>query len=70
MFDNYRATGNKTWLAAAHGALEMSADSFTHIDGTSSLTEGAANHSSGADWAAKSYKLAGGTGETCCTTFW
>ena len=72
MFDNYRATGNTTWLSAAQGAWEMSASDFTHIDGTSALTEGAANHSAGADWLAKTFPVAPGTGtgETCCTTFW
>lgn len=60
MFDNYRATGNTTWLAAAEGAWEMVSLYFTHIDGTSALTEGAANRSAGTDWQAKTYKLAGG----------
>ena len=57
-----RPTGNITWLSAAQGAWELAAKDFTHIDGTSSLTEGAANRSAGTDWQAKTYKLAGGTG--------
>ena len=63
------ATGNTTWLHAAEGAWELIANDFLHIDGTSSLTEGAPDH--GTDWKRKTYKInGGGTGETCCTVFW
>ena len=40
MFDNYRATHNATWLAAAEGAFDILLESFVNVDGTSSLTEG------------------------------
>eukprot|EP01050_Picozoa_sp_SAG11_P019309 SAG11_NODE_3055_length_2725_cov_1.795126_2_plen_225_part_00 len=69
MYDHYRATGNTTWLHAAEGAWELIANDFLHIDGTSSLTEGAPDQ--GTDWKRKTYKInGGGTGETCCTVFW
>ena len=66
MFDNYRATANLTWLEAAQGAWELTQQDFTHIDGTSSLTEGASNRTAGSDWQARTYRIApgSGTGET------
>jgi hypothetical protein len=60
-FDHYRASGNKTWLDAATGAWELLHGDFEHVDGTSSLTEGApatdpvTGHAT--DWKAKSYRL-------------
>ena len=45
MFDNYRATHNQTWLAAAQGAWDIVSKNFIHIDGTSALTEGASENS-------------------------
>ena len=61
MFDNYRATHNRTWLAAATGAWEILSENFVNIDGSSSLTEGRryTNPTTGrkTDWPPKSYKL-------------
>eukprot|EP00039_Didymoeca_costata_P008618 m.114286 g.114286 ORF g.114286 m.114286 type:complete len:908 (-) comp14159_c0_seq2:73-2796(-) len=76
MFDNYRATHNTTWLDAAQGAWDIVYENFIHVDGSSSLTEGAKTRdpSNGkpSDWPAKSYPIhpGAGTGETCCTSFW
>jgi hypothetical protein len=71
IFDNYRATHNRTWLNAAQGAWDIIDANFIHIDGSSSLTEGRPDPAGG-DYRAKSYRLAPSvhTGETCCTTFW
>ena len=71
IFDNYRATHNRTWLNAAQGAWDIVDANFIHIDGSSSLTEGRPDPAGG-DYRAKSYRLAPSvhTGETCCTTFW
>jgi len=76
MFDNYRATGNLTWLEAAKGAWDLIRENFLHIDGSSSLTEGTpyTDPVTGeqTNWQAKTYRIAPGTetGETCCTSFW
>jgi len=76
MFDNYRATHNVTWLEAAQGGWDLIRRDFLHIDGSSSLTEGAPDIDPvtgvASDWKAKTYRISPGTGtgETCCTVFW
>lgn len=73
MLDQYRATHNATWLAAAERAWELVSSDFLHVDGSSSLTEGTPTTDPGtgrpSDWPARSYHLRG-TGETCCSVFW
>ena len=70
MHDNWRATHNATWLAAANGAYETFLANFLNVDGTAALREGRPD--GGTDWHPKSYPLRSGarTGETCCSIFW
>lgn len=70
MHDNFRATHNTTWLAAAQAAWDLIVANFLNVDGTSALAEGRPD--SGTDWHPKSYPLrpTARTGETCCSTFW
>ena len=70
MHDNWRATHNDTWLAAATGAYEAVLANFLNVDGTVALAEGRPD--GGTDWRPQSYPLRAGarTGETCCSTFW
>ena len=70
MHDNWRATHNSTWLAAANGAYETFLANFLNVDGTAALREGRPD--GGTDWHPKSYPLRSGarTGETCCSIFW
>ena len=70
MHDNWRATHNDTWLAAAKGAYDTVLANFLNVDGTAALREGRPD--GGTDWHPKSYPLRSGarTGETCCSIFW
>ena len=77
MHDNWRATNNATWLAAAQGAYEIIVENFLNVDGSSALME--ASRASGPnappnatnEYPPKSYPLGSTrTGETCCSMFW
>jgi uncharacterized protein len=67
-FDQYRSTGNGTYLEAARGAMAMLQENYVHIDGTSALVEGSFREQN----TPRVYRILpfSHTGETCCTAFW
>lgn len=70
-FDQYRATGNQTYLRAVQGAMQLLRDNYVQLDGTSALTESYPDPYEPTN-KPKAYRILPGAnnGETCCTSFW
>jgi hypothetical protein len=63
--DEYTATGDEKYLAAARGGWEVFRDSYKHVGGTVAICE-----HDGPYWPKSYYITTGHTGETCGSVFW